>query len=277
MMKSAQRGFTLIELLVVIAIIAILASILFPVFAQARESARKTSCASNLKQLGNAMMLYVSDYDEIYPLSNGSLNGYTNIQTFPPSADSRATPGNRAYWETSWAHVLNNYVKSLDVWGCPSPTYLDPIGARTANYTPLARTSYVYNRLMGNLGSAAVVTPSNLFMVLELWGDQGYYGFVGGGLPTVVKPSPTAPYQLGNRCSMFTGIAGLPTWKWDKLHNGTMNVAFADGHVKAIKPAGPLGSSLWSRLNADGSAAGFWLYPGDAGNCPRNMIPVVEL
>src|SRR5690242_21003145 len=68
---SGKRGFTLIELLVVIAIIAILAAILFPVFAQAREKARATSCLSNLKQIGTGCMMYIQDYDETYPL------GYT--------------------------------------------------------------------------------------------------------------------------------------------------------------------------------------------------------
>src|ERR1044072_7200814 len=64
-----RRGFTLIELLVVIAIIAILAAILFPVFAQAREKARQATCLSNLKQIGTGVVMYVQDYDEIYPLS----------------------------------------------------------------------------------------------------------------------------------------------------------------------------------------------------------------
>src|SRR5579862_4692478 len=65
------RGFTLIELLVVIAIIAILASILFPVFAQAREAARRTACVSNVRQIGQATMMYVQDYDEVFPLVGG--------------------------------------------------------------------------------------------------------------------------------------------------------------------------------------------------------------
>ena len=66
-MITIKKGFTLIELLVVIAIIAILAAILFPVFAQAREKARQTSCLSNMKQLGTATQLYMDDYDETFP------------------------------------------------------------------------------------------------------------------------------------------------------------------------------------------------------------------
>ena len=68
LLYRTRRGFTLIELLVVIAIIAILAAILFPVFAQAREKARNAACLSNCKQLGTAVMLYVQDYDEVYPV-----------------------------------------------------------------------------------------------------------------------------------------------------------------------------------------------------------------
>src|SRR5437588_7739 len=85
---KATRGFTLIELLVVIAIIAILAAILFPVFARARENARRTACISNVKQIGLAWMMYVQDYDETFPPSN-TINGanaewqYTTAQPFP--------------------------------------------------------------------------------------------------------------------------------------------------------------------------------------------------
>ena len=69
LMRRQKRGFTLIELLVVIAIIAILAAILFPVFSRARESARKTACLSNMKQIGTALMMYCQDWDEAFPLN----------------------------------------------------------------------------------------------------------------------------------------------------------------------------------------------------------------
>jgi prepilin-type N-terminal cleavage/methylation domain-containing protein/prepilin-type processing-associated H-X9-DG protein len=95
-MLSAKRGFTLIELLVVIAIIAILAAILFPVFAQAREKARQTSCLSNSKQISTAMMMYVQDYDEVMPMAIS----YPN-------------------WGT-WTQYVAPYTKNWDIMFCPS-------------------------------------------------------------------------------------------------------------------------------------------------------------
>jgi prepilin-type N-terminal cleavage/methylation domain-containing protein len=96
--KSKNSGFTLIELLVVIAIIAILAAILFPVFAKVREKARQTSCLSNEKQLGLAIVQYVEDYDEQFP------NGFSN-QTNSPGV--------------GWATQVYPYVKSVGVYKCP--------------------------------------------------------------------------------------------------------------------------------------------------------------
>ncbi len=97
--KCQRRGFTLIELLVVIAIIAILAAILFPVFAKAREKARQTSCASNMKQIATATLMYVQDYDESFPLFGGEVN-------FPGTI--------------SWATAVSPYVKNKQIFRCPS-------------------------------------------------------------------------------------------------------------------------------------------------------------
>src|SRR5919205_3400091 len=94
---GASRAFTLIELLVVIAIIAILAAILFPVFAQAREKARQTACLSNTKQLGLGIMQYVQDYDGYYP--------YVRVLSTPNS---------------NWGNAIYPYVKSTQVFVCPS-------------------------------------------------------------------------------------------------------------------------------------------------------------
>src|ERR1700758_2151824 len=104
---KVRSGFTLIELLVVIGIIAVLAAILFPVFAQAREKARQISCASNLKQLGLGVSLYVQDYDETYPTldTNNPVLGVVN-------------DGSVKMW-SSWMPQVYPYVKSKDVFKCP--------------------------------------------------------------------------------------------------------------------------------------------------------------
>jgi prepilin-type N-terminal cleavage/methylation domain-containing protein/prepilin-type processing-associated H-X9-DG protein len=110
-----NRGFTLIELLVVIAIIAILAAILFPVFAQAREKARQTACLSALKQYGLALNMYAQDYEETYPFLNVGTTG--------------------AQDKIIWSRLLFPYIKNKAVWQCPSqnnPAYQTSSNDETA-------------------------------------------------------------------------------------------------------------------------------------------------
>jgi len=115
---TRRNGFTLIELLVVIAIIAILAAILFPVFAKAREKARQASCLSNMKQIGNAVMMYVQDYDEMFPKEWHGADGPTFFNT-----------GNVVYLTSdadpygNYQPLIYPYVKNMRVFNCPSSTY----------------------------------------------------------------------------------------------------------------------------------------------------------
>src|SRR5216683_460211 len=113
MLRKRRSGFTLIELLVVIAIIAILAAILFPVFAQAREKARMTACLSNMKQIGTSLLMYVQDYDETYP--------YIRFH------NASAAKGQNCY---VWKNAIRPYLKNLDVLGCPSNPYSRTVPGR---------------------------------------------------------------------------------------------------------------------------------------------------
>lgn len=114
--KSLYQGFTLIELLVVIAIIAILAAILFPVFAQARESARLTQCLSHMKQVGQAMMMYSDSYDEVLPLRRDASSPTCQARIWLPS-------GQYDTWTVrsrNWRHMIAPYIKNTGVYSCPT-------------------------------------------------------------------------------------------------------------------------------------------------------------
>jgi len=121
-------GFTLIELLIVIAIIAILAALLFPVFGQAREKARSSSCLSNFKQIGTAVEIYVDDYDQTYPMSRfpdatHPAGGCTSSAPTQPPGD--ALEGS----SVNWKRAVGAYLKNRSVWACPSNTYIWAAGS----------------------------------------------------------------------------------------------------------------------------------------------------
>jgi prepilin-type N-terminal cleavage/methylation domain-containing protein/prepilin-type processing-associated H-X9-DG protein len=152
---STRKGFTLIELLVVIAIIAILAAILFPVFAQAREKARQISCASNEKQLGLAFVQYVQDFDEYFPQGLSGANQVT--------APSQLGAG--------WSSQIFPYNKAVALYHCPD----DPTGVVsettsgvTTNYFPI---SYGYNaNLGGNVQNNALTGSATTILLFEVTG-----------------------------------------------------------------------------------------------------------
>jgi prepilin-type N-terminal cleavage/methylation domain-containing protein/prepilin-type processing-associated H-X9-DG protein len=217
-LSSAQRsrarqclGFTLIELLVVIAIIAILAAILFPVFALAREKARQTTCLSNQKQLGTAMSMYVQDYDERFP----------NWRTIVPVTADNPTG------KITWVENMQPYCKNKNIWICPSDdpkADLAHFGAASWQGKPIPQSTYWLNAYIFRWSGA---TPTSLPSVT---------------LAEVNYPATTIVYCDGPANDGQHVWPGPPV-EWcgvkdpfcvasQQRHSGGINFTLADSHAK---------------------------------------------
>ncbi len=209
-------GFTLIELLVVIAIIAILAAILFPVFARAREKARQSACSSNLKQLGTAVMMYIQDYDE----------------TFVPNY-SYCVGGTQLFW---WDDMVQPYVKNWQLFLCPSATVYTYTYRRPPGQPNPLEFTYDANAMGSTAGTD--------------WGAGGPIRGSGNGrkLAEVQMPAEcimlcearsTREISHADRTDCYDADNGYIR----KDHNDMANWTFCDGHVKAMKKSEPY---MWS-------------------------------
>jgi prepilin-type N-terminal cleavage/methylation domain-containing protein/prepilin-type processing-associated H-X9-DG protein len=197
-MKLNRKGFTLIELLVVIAIIAILAAILFPVFAQAREKARQISCVSNLKQLGLACLMYTQDSDEYFPI------GWS---TYGASAGAPLAGTN-----FSWPSEVAPYTKSLGVFNCPD----DP-RAGVASNTEGTSISYVANgEIWANWGTGTLYLVGPMGCGSTVW-DKAYLGetWATWGNPTYPGEQPTMALPLSKIKSADSSILIAESWSSD--------------------------------------------------------------
>jgi len=212
MKNTRQFAFTLIELLVVIAIIAILAAILFPVFARARENARRSSCQSNLKQIGIGVMQYTQDYDEKYlPRENGA---------------------------GQWRALMQPYVKSTQLFKCPSNTSETTSNGISANYG-------INPHISGNNDNVASLSAVNSVSQKILVSEMRTYGF-----------------------SEF-GSGSWPDYYWQLIgysgHLSTGTYLFADGHVKSMRPvATATPFNMWG--GAEGGVA--------TGECANRPSPL---
>jgi prepilin-type N-terminal cleavage/methylation domain-containing protein/prepilin-type processing-associated H-X9-DG protein len=193
-----RKGFTLIELLVVIAIIAILAAILFPVFARAREKARQTSCLSNLKQIGLGVMMYAQDYDEKYNFA------YTINPT------------------VTWPNLLMPYIKNADLFTCPSDN--DPWSIGGGIYL-----SYIPNYRIHPPGDTSPLTPTKM---AQLTRPAETIDIAENADGSTGNRQPDCQYAWGTNGS--SASSGYNPWARVSLerHNGGSNYAFADGHAK---------------------------------------------
>lgn len=203
-----RSGFTLIELLVVIAIIAILAAILFPVFARAREKARQTSCLSNLKQIGLGCIMYAQDYDERLP---GSYQKDGQADDWPLH---------------KWGASVVPYVKNSQIFVCPSDDApgndngsgsVGPI-SYAANRELLPPTRYDFNAAIGG-----ITHPAETIMLFDAWAANRYCAYdnatAGNGVGCNARPS-------GLRYGDNVNIS---------RHNDGFNACLADGHAKWYK------------------------------------------
>ena len=212
--QRRTRGFTLIELLVVIAIIAILAAILFPVFARAREAARGTACRSNLKQMGSAFAMYAQDYDEMVA---PSFLYYSS--------------GNNLVW---WPDLIRPYVKNEQVYLCPSvpsprrTSHMCTNWLRPAGYTPSqVCTDYtVPDWLSRNVAMSVVEAPAETVMAVDSMSFEYW---------DVNTQTDQVPITSGQHLT-------------DERHSEKKNVLYHDGHVKTM---GILPRGQWTLVGND--------------------------
>ena len=228
---GSNLGFTLIELLVVIAIIALLAAILFPVFAKARENARKATCQSNLKQIGLGIAQYTQDYDSILPpmfYYDGVAADWSNMGTGSAFYGDFGVGQSDGMWY-GWEDMLNPYIKSYQLWACPDESYIHGTTTCTAPacVSPLPH-SYTVSYLFGNVAGAsqAPVVP-----IVE---------------SRIVQPALKAVIteQLADKCTTWSGlpttntrfryVTGSAVNGCQPVHSNANNFLFADYHVKAI-------------------------------------------
>ncbi|MBC7528938.1 MAG: DUF1559 domain-containing protein [Chthonomonadaceae bacterium] len=208
--RSARNGFTLIELLVVIAIIAILAAILFPVFAQAREKARGVSCLSNLKQIGTGLLMYSQDYDE-------------NI--CPPFV------GNTGANAMTWDRLMQPYVKNQQITTCPSDAYSPKVDVKN-------------NQIVAGGLSRSYTIPSHLGWTW--WDGQNNGNGTVFAVPLAKMAFPSITIHLFERDGC-NGVGGAWNWcsvsdgsnEWAYRHTKRANLMYADGHAKNSSPGDP--------------------------------------
>jgi prepilin-type N-terminal cleavage/methylation domain-containing protein/prepilin-type processing-associated H-X9-DG protein len=231
-----RAGFTLIELLVVIAIIAILAAILFPVFAQAREKARAASCLSNTKQMATAVLMYVQDYDEIYPKV---------LMDYP----GKFWPGNPY---TPWQELLQPYVKNETIFLCPSSSYRQKFSNGQQN---LIDGNYAMNQVFGYRTTATVTlaslsAPSDIVFALDVWSNRG-----------------AATYTTRPMWFNYQADATYPGWyEPADRHNNGNNIVFADGHAKWMNAQQTRCDERWY------FSGGAYTYAGDLATNPNMKL-----
>jgi len=213
-MSRSTRGFTLIELLVVIAIIAILAAILFPVFARAREKARQASCASNVKQIQLGVLMYAQDYDELLPLEQIVIGG----------------DGNTTGVDGCWRGMIIPYVKNVQIFTCPSHRPSTPLFTGAYNEQGY-NASYAINDwhqgVSGETNLIGTSQPAGKALASVTDAASTVFVLESPGSPDDICPASQQSHGLSLSGGNLTAA---------RRHNDGANYSFVDGHVKWLKP-----------------------------------------
>ncbi|MCC6484638.1 MAG: prepilin-type N-terminal cleavage/methylation domain-containing protein [Armatimonadetes bacterium] len=257
---SSPSGFTLIELLVVIAIIAILAAILFPVFAKARQTALKAGCQSNLNQIGKAVMMYTQDNEETYPTNKLASNAplpamRVFLPTIPPAAN---------YTQLPFVVGLDKYIKNsgtkdtVTVWKCPAvgQQYAPSANGSVPGFGD-SRITYAMNFGICEETDGTAKFPASTMMFRELGiNDQS---FCCAWTTEQVSPPNGRPQNifLTNPHSTFGGRANL------KIHGGQSNIVFLDGHVQSFPNETLMDTNV---VNNNPQRPGYWVCQNASGS-----------
>ncbi len=230
---TRRSAFTLIELLVVIAIIAILAAILFPVFAQAREKARQTACLSNCKQIGTAMMMYVQDYDEMFPSQSYNGIDYTGSNGQPVDGMPVLNSGIAGSFGYNYKDRVLPYTKNEQIWLCPTNIPNGSLRVAPPNLGYHMNGNVI---LPQGLAMAAIQAPANLFIMRE--SGRGYVFN-----RCYLRPIPglcddVIAYEAGGAANYMP-------------HSKGYNLAFADGHAKWYRSGQTKGLSHFPKDEAN--------------------------
>jgi len=281
-MKSRKSGFTLIELLVVIAIIAILAAILFPVFAKARAAARKISGTSNLKSIGTATMMYVQDYDEHYPYYNWGLMSCNESGNGGGAGTLSGDDPNFQYYSASaWYNSLQPYIKNLQLFQDPSdkknwqPGYC--INFPQSNFVPGKQTwklstytSYGWDENISGSALAQQTNPASdlvwsdyIGVLVDGWGRFGWTDDL------YIRRGLWNEANWGDQCGFGGDPRGTQAQftqqQFDCMsktvrHETHVNVAFGDGHAKLVTGRGmrEVGPDIGQIIPGTGSVTPKW-------------------
>lgn len=270
---NKTKAFTLIELLVVIAIIAILAAILFPVFAQAKEAAKKTQGIAQYKQVGTAAQIYLADYDDKFPGAFGYFPGVGHMWLYGHDTPADWYPGLSANYlnfaRGSWANSIQPYMKNYQLYEAPGAPNLNLFGDDfSIAQKQVANVNTAMNGLLHNYSATAIAAPSQLPLFTQSNGKVNFQGYAysnpylqcdNPNAPCAYVPSsPTCGANNGEYSGLFTPEASM----W--VYSNGLIVTHADTSTKFRRVGANVNgrtdfrTDFYSRYDSSGKPAAQW-------------------